>query len=331
MFILKSILGLVIGAVVASFLSGCLGPVFMLFMGGKEGGKFVESIQVYVMSGGGLIGFLIPFLDGLQRQSELNEEERKQRNAKQAQEERERDQAAAQLVRQTQQLASLLAETQHDFMTIPELVPSADADLDRAERKFAEGAFIPFWDEIERATEKLAAYNDGVRRIIRNAKDYERDAATLAIRIPKFSLPEGELPDARPVARRLSQIVEIAHRNINFTTVYNQRVQIHEQRKTNQLLYAGFSSLGDAISSLGSVISSSLDDLSRSVHSSLADILQAQHEQTDTMKSNFVQQGEAQQNYQDEHFKKLDKHAEKTDEVKEMVDGIWRKKKPPRL
>jgi len=273
-------------------------------------------------------------------------EERRQREKREAQQQRERDQAASELERQKNHLASLLATTQRDFLSLPELVPSADTHLDGAEHEFADGAFAPFWDEVELAANKLAAYHEGVRRTSQNASDYERHASKLSISIPKFSLPEGELPDARPVAQRLSQIVRTAQKNFQFATIY-------EQRKTNQLLYAGFGTLGAAISTLGSALTSSLQELSESVHSSLDDILQTTRDQIESTRDQTYmmeciseQQAEKLQEYQDAMESRASSEAElrsteakarrkyeekrlaAEEEQTKMLDNIQRRRKP---
>ena len=199
-------------------------------------------------------------------------------------------------------------------MTLRELVPSVASHLNRAEHEFTDGAFVPFWDEVEHAANKLAAYYAGVRRISRQASDYELLASKLSIRSPKFSLPEGKLPDARPVAQRLSHIVRAAQKNFQFATIY-------EQRKTNQLLHAGFGTHGEALSSLGIAISSSLQELSDSVHSSLGDLLQATRYQTDCIESISEQQAVARKDYQE-------KILVKEDEQSKMLDNIQRRRKP---
>ena len=242
------------------------------------------------------------------------------------------DRASAELERQNQHLASLLSTTQRDFSALSALVPSADIHLDRAEEEFADGAFAPFWDEVEHATNKLAAYHEGIRRVSQHSVDYERHASKLSIRVPKFSLPQGELPDARPVAHRLSRVVRAAQKNFQFATIY-------EQRKTNQLLYAGFGTLGAAISSLGNALASSLQELSDSVHSSLDDLLKSTRHQSERMASISEQKAQALKNYQEaqssrssadagERRKFEEKLLAKEDEQSKMLDNIQRKKKP---
>jgi len=349
MVILKSLAGSLAGAVGGLVIFGAIVIGFDIlntFLGiiSTDLGEWMQNYRPSFLVGcipiGAIIGFLVAFISESQRQAARDEEERKQRRAREAQEKQERDRAAAEIERQKQHLAAILTSTQRDFLTIPELVPSADAHLDRAERDFADGAFAPFWDQVEHATNKLAAYRKLVRDIGHSAVEYERKASNLPVPVPKFALPEHELPDARPVAQRLSQIVRTAQRNFQFATIF-------EQRKTNQLLYAGFGTLGAAISSLGSAISSSLSDLSDSVHSSLDNILQATHDQTDAMESIAERQdqaardrhdeqsrrdaseAEAKRKYEKEHLAKEGEQTEKLEEQAKALDGIWRKKKPP--
>ena len=323
MIILKCLLGLIIGAFVGFILrvgSGITIYLVTAFGVGNinKGDQLTAIIAPFFEPTGAIIGFIYPLwvasLEASRDKAARTEEERRQREAREAQQQRERNQAAAELEQRKNQLASLLATTQRDFLSLPELVSSAAAHLDRAEHEFADGAFAPFWDEVEHAANKLAAYHEGVRRTSQQASNYELHASKLSVRVPKFSLPEGELPDARPVAQRLSQVVRAAQKNFQFATIY-------EQRKTNQMLYAGFGTLGAAISSLGSAISSSLQELSDSVHSSLGDLLQGTRDQTDRMKSISEQEAESLKDYQQ-------KLLAKEDEQSKMLDNIQRRRKP---
>jgi uncharacterized phage infection (PIP) family protein YhgE len=237
--------------------------------------------------------------------------------------------AAAELQRKKADLASLLTSARRDFLTLRELVQLADINLDAAEGNFAEEAFSPFWDEVENATNKLAAYDEGIRRVNDNAKDYKNRALKLsASEIPEFSLPAGKLPDARPVAQRLSEIVRKAQKNFQFAMIY-------EQRKTNQLLYAGFGSLGIAIYSLRDKLSQSLSALSESVNSSLQDLLWATNFQTATIgaaaehQAQLARESEEAANARVEDLKKLGEELiDKEEEQSKMLDNIQRKRKP---
>jgi|688.fasta_scaffold133231_5 hypothetical protein len=174
MVILKSLAGSLAGAVGGLVIFGAIMIGFDIlntFLGiiSTDLGKWMQNYRPSFLVGcipiGAIIGFLVAFISESQRQAARDEEERKQRRAREAQEKQERDRAAAEIERQKQHLAAILTSTQRDFLTIPELVPSADAHLDRAERDFADGAFAPFWDQVEHATNKLAAYRKLVRDI----------------------------------------------------------------------------------------------------------------------------------------------------------------------
>jgi hypothetical protein len=69
----------------------------------------------------------------------------------------------------------------------------------------------------------------------------------------------------------LRSIVRVAQKNFQFATIY-------EQRKTNQLLIGGFSTLAQAINDLGSRLESSLDELTSSVSLELSAIRRSQRE-----------------------------------------------------
>jgi hypothetical protein len=116
-------------------------------------------------------------------------------------------------------------------------------------------------------------YQQQVQTIDRIAVKYQQGVPTLPMSMPSFSLPISQLPDARPATTRLASLVRKAQKDFHFATIY-------EQRKTNRILIAGFGTLASAISELGDMISSSLDDLSSTLHVSLDNILRKQDEQT---------------------------------------------------
>ena len=59
-------------------------------------------------------------------------------------------------------------------------------------------------------------------------------------------------------AKRMDSIVRLAQRNFQFATIY-------EQRKTNQILIAGFTNLEDALREMTWTIKDSINDLAVSV------------------------------------------------------------------
>ncbi|MDA1049673.1 MAG: hypothetical protein O3C40_04225 [Planctomycetota bacterium] len=197
--------------------------------------------------------------------------------------------------------AELLVLARRKFSGLHVLVPDAEKHLDRAEQEFAEHAYAPFWDQVEHAINNLAAYEKGIATINRCAILYAKDSVETTALVSAFDLPMGVLPDARPTARRLVAVVRMAQMDFYFA-------QIYEMRKTNKLLVAGFSTLASAIYEIGDVISSSLDELSTSLHRSLDDLLEA----TDAAGRRQVER----------------EAAESRKRQEEMLDNIQRKRKP---
>jgi Mg2+ and Co2+ transporter CorA len=79
----------------------------------------------------------------------------------------------------------------------------------------------------------------------------------------------------------MNGIVRKAQRNFEFSLIY-------EQRKTNQILVAGFRNLAQALEEMTWRITSSVDDLTSSVdrmHTSLNESLVRIHEQTERIAS----------------------------------------------
>ncbi len=166
------------------------------------------------------------------------------------------------VLQKTSYLHGLLTETQKSYHDIADRVTLANQHLDAAGREFDEGAFAPFWDEIERAANELAAYKNEVEHLQRNVGVYNNESLEL-VRIggdapAPLALSQFQLSDARPSAARFMSMVRKAQTNFQFAMIF-------EQRKTNQLLHTGFGTLGSAIHSLGESINASLDKLSKSL------------------------------------------------------------------
>ena len=266
MVILESILGLVVGAIGGFFGGFILGCIAGLIAGDSKGWAVLGFVTFLCTVGGAIIGFVLPIKAASDRQAKLAEEERQKQQAQEAEARRQKELREVELRRRTEHLSRLLSDSRNTFAETRGLVPAAESHLDRAEEEFQEGAFAPFWDEIEHAINKLAAYQRGIETIHRNSVKYYGEANTLPVQPPTFDMPTRELPDARPVASRLAAIVRRAQKNFQFATIY-------EQRKTNQILVAGFGTLASAIYTIGDAISGSLNDLANSLHTSLDGLL----------------------------------------------------------
>ncbi len=158
-------------------------------------------------------------------------------------------------------LRCLEAETHKSYLEITGHVAAVDVHLDAAEQEFAEGAFAPFWDEVEHAANELAAYKNEVEHLRRSVHAYQDEAVDLEKitgAAPELNFPRDQLPDARPAAARFAAIVRKAQTNFQFAVIF-------EQRKTNHLLHSGFGTLGAAIHTLGESINHSLDTLTQTL------------------------------------------------------------------
>lgn len=189
-------------------------------------------------------------------------------------------------------------------------IDTAKVSLDKADVEFREGAFAPFWDFIEEATRNLASFESAIRELRQKANQFKSTAMELESNKLRFLIDMQALPDARSNVERLRSIVRLAQKNFHFASIY-------EQRKTNQLLIEGFSTLGQAINGLGDQISDSLYAL----ESSVSDLHAATREQT----SQFTDEMAQLRGQMSEDSKVRQEHEQ---EQREMLDNIQRKRKP---
>ena len=206
------------------------------------------------------------------------------------------------------------------FETIPEHLRNAEQHLDQAEIDFAEGTFAPFWDSVERAANTLGRFDEGIRHINDNSSRYTGLIRQYEREPPMFPLsPQtvAKLSVGTVTAERMKSIVRRAQRNFQFATIY-------EQRKTNQLLVAGFTSLGQALDQMTWRITSSITDLAGSVDSMgsmLNDSVRAVDYHLVEMEAATVRHREM-LSLQDVE------RAGREEKAVEMLDNIQRRRKP---
>lgn len=190
------------------------------------------------------------------------------RNLREAEEEasRCRSEEAARRYRETQemyrlQMVVLTDEALRLFESIPQHVRTADAYLDQSEADFNDRAFAPFWDSVERAVQTLVRFDESVRKIdgilsshAGLVKQYEAEA-------PSFPLaPQSvkRLLVGSASAERMRGIVRKAQSDFQFAVIY-------EQRKTNQILASGFTTLAQALEQMTWRIQASIGTLASAV------------------------------------------------------------------
>jgi hypothetical protein len=159
------------------------------------------------------------------------------------------------------QLITLCDNSVWLFETVPKYLREAEHQLDRADVDFGEGAFAPFWDAVENAAVNLGRFCEGFQGINTNLMQYAQVAKQYAGTPPGFPLARQavqKLGVSRSTADRMRVTVRTAQRNFQFATIY-------EQRKTNQILVAGFGSLAQALHETGNRIAASIGSLADSV------------------------------------------------------------------
>ena len=188
-----------------------------------------------------------------------------------AEEERKRTEQEAVRIRQHEAeqeglrngILSLSRQSLEIFASMPRHLESTERLLDQSESFFSQRAFAPFWDSIEAAAKKLGHFNEGVNELKGNAVRHTEMVRKYERKPPKLPLaPESvrKLDVGAATAQRMQEIVGQAQRDFQFSMIY-------EQRKTNQILVAGFTSLAHALNEMTWRITTSINDLASSVDS----------------------------------------------------------------
>ena len=151
------------------------------------------------------------------------------------------------------------------FISMLELLDLAEKWLGKAEVDFADDAFAPFWDSVENAANWLARFDEGIREITDKSSRYTELIAKYEYPPPQFPVsPQSveKLSVGKTTAERMKAIARTAERSLQFAMIY-------EQRKANQILFAGFKTLAEALEQMTVQITASLDALADSVNAPL--------------------------------------------------------------
>lgn len=194
------------------------------------------------------------------------EKERAQEEARLAREaaekERKRKEAEAEQKRLGLELVKCRCSAAIAYAEIPGRLLKVEASLDEAEAAFEEGAFSPYWEAIERALCGLGDIDQTARQIISLADEHRRTAVSFKGTVDAFPIAatDGERIEqlAGETRARLAVVVRRSQTNFQFSTIY-------EQRKTNQILIQGFTTLADAIYGLGDQLVASLSSMSAQI------------------------------------------------------------------
>ncbi|MBS1695763.1 MAG: hypothetical protein JST91_26500 [Actinobacteria bacterium] len=226
-------------------------------LGNKAGIGFIHTIVGGLLFGA--IGFLV--LSAMDNAKDRQRESMAAYAAQQLEAERLRRQYDAAQQSSLSQIHNSGITALTALESLPDLLSNADAHISRAEFEFRDGAFSPFWEEIEQAAVSLGRFSEALETIEQSQRTYSAAVQVYAGAPPPFSVSRASVMAARAsdnATQRLSVLVREAQRNYQFASIF-------EQRKTNHILVAGFKNLGDAIYNMASRISAGIAQLDRSI------------------------------------------------------------------
>ena len=206
--------------------------------------------------------------------------------------EREKNETArkAELDRVANDATSLTSRVARNYQSsiqltneVPNHLAEAGSWLKNAEAEFTSNAYGPFWDAVENAALHLSALHDKTNQLARNADEYYQSLNERQHNFPTFPIRPTNLPATSPVVDDLRRIVRMGQTNFEFANIW-------EHRRTREVLIAGFQTLGEAVSNLGSVIDNSLYNLQQSVSSDMARVVEEQITSRESLDHRMLEQ-----------------------------------------
>ncbi len=274
--------GLVIGTLFGAVIAGILGMValslvavaVMLFGGSTSSVQTVGTMTLAFIAGAAIV---IVWVVAYQVRK-ANQTAKHQRDVAEQEAARKRQD-------RQDAIASVVSEAQtatNRFSWMPVRLQHAAESYARAEETFRDGAFSPFWSAIETAYAALADYLADAGRISQSAQRHanlvRQLAATGGVDAEIATFPV-ELDIARfrdqhrLVLTKLDALVYQAQKQPTFATIW-------EQRRTTAAVINGFRNLEDAVHSMGSRVSASIDDLGSQLQNNSGEVTRAISAQT---------------------------------------------------
>jgi len=218
------------------------------------------------------------------------------------------------------QLQNICQSTIANYEVLPDLLYTAVKYIDGAQTNFRDNAYVPFWESLEQASIKLGSFTDKIRQIQFNSTRYSELTQNFNSIPPTFPLAKAsvqKLDTGKAVSDRMDSLVHAAHRNHDFASIYLQM-------KTNKILIAGFTSLGQALENMTTEITSSVDTLTDSIEATSSDIRSA----VDRVSSQMEQMNSVNRERYAEQRKEAAEAAERVRTTNERLDDLRRGFKP---
>ncbi len=208
---------------------------------------------------GAVIGAVVGAAVGYHKDIELREKNGELRAIR----ERERIQAEANAkatahAKALVELRHMTVESQRIASSLPVILSEVEIALDRAEYEFASGLYSPFWEAMDNATALVQSFDHALTSLKIKRMEYLEQASGIGREAPPFSIGVTVLPDPANTRQRMIALYRQAQKDRYFAIVY-------EQRRTNEILTAGFRSLGQAIEGLTDRVADAIRELSVSL------------------------------------------------------------------
>lgn len=155
--------------------------------------------------------------------------------------------AAKEAAHVTKEVTDLYVTSRQLSETAQSEIERAFAGLRRADAEYETHAYAPFWDAIESAAGALGHVTQSLRLIASNAQKYDQLLDGRRHTFPRFSVDSTALPAPQSAADQLGDIVRRGQRSFEFSMIW-------EQRRTRDVLIAGFGSLADAIAGVSDAV-----------------------------------------------------------------------------
>jgi hypothetical protein len=279
-------------------------------------------IIIFIM----VVAFILMFIhfnnkiDGeATRRKQEDEVTREKQEKAQRQREREQREQKEQEINY-KEITKICEHTIYIFGSMPIHLEYAMKNLDSAEHNLSHGYILPFWECIEQSTKSLGLYAEEANLINNDFSEFTKLKKRYKDILPQFPLTHNsieKLSIGTTIANRMESLVRVAKCNYYFASIY-------EQRRTNDILIAGFTSLAQALDQMANKISASIYDLACSIGtlgSSLNDSMQVIHSQLgDITRSNNI--------YHDELMKNTMEASERERKALEILDNLQHRIKP---
>lgn len=141
-------------------------------------------------------------------------------------------------------------------------VEEAEKSLEMANREYADRAYGPFWDGIEKAAGHLDRCQQGFLTLSAEIKIYGDSLLDREHTFPAWDDGIEKLPDPSHLLSVLQQLTRAGQTNFEFAN-------IHEHRRGQKILVAGFQNLSEGIRHLETTMVRSFDDLKQTISADL--------------------------------------------------------------